>query len=64
MKLILPNSRRINRGGHDMKSIVEACRSHQITDLVLLSETRGVPDALIISHFPHGPTAYFRFYKI
>jgi U3 small nucleolar ribonucleoprotein protein IMP4 len=47
-----------------MKSIVEACKAHGVTDLVLLSETRGVPDALIVSHFPHGPTAYFRFFVI
>jgi len=59
--LLLPNSRRINRGGHDMKSIVEACTAHGVTDLILLSETRGVPDSMIVSHFPHGPTAYFRF---
>uniref|UniRef100_A0A914MAG3 Brix domain-containing protein n=3 Tax=Meloidogyne TaxID=189290 RepID=A0A914MAG3_MELIC len=59
IKLLLPNSRRINRGGHDMKSIVEACTAHGVTDLILLSETRGVPDSMIVSHFPHGPTAYF-----
>src|SRR5687768_14204832 len=47
VKLLLPNSRRINRGGHDMKSIVDACKAHAVTDLVMLSETRGVPDAMI-----------------
>jgi len=59
IKLLFPNSRRINRGGHDIKTIVEACKSNGVTDFILLNETRGVPDSLIISHFPHGPTAYF-----
>jgi U3 small nucleolar ribonucleoprotein protein IMP4 len=27
-----------------------------MTDLILIHETRGVPDALIVSHLPHGPT--------
>lgn len=27
-----------------------------MTDLILVHETRGVPDALIVSHLPHGPT--------
>ncbi|KAI1715387.1 brix domain-containing protein [Ditylenchus destructor] len=59
MKLVIPNARRINRGGHDIKGIVNACKSSAVTDLVLLNETRGVPDSIIVSHFPHGPTAFF-----
>jgi U3 small nucleolar ribonucleoprotein protein IMP4 len=27
--------------------------------LIIVHETRGQPDGLIVSHFPHGPTAYF-----
>lgn len=60
MKLIFPNSQRINRGNYDIKQIVESCKSNEITDLILLHETRGVPDGLIVSHFPFGPTAYFQ----
>jgi U3 small nucleolar ribonucleoprotein protein IMP4 len=56
MKLVFPNSRRINRGSHDIKSIVNACRANGVTDFILLNETRGIPDSMIISHFPHGPT--------
>ncbi|KAL3114271.1 hypothetical protein niasHT_014115 [Heterodera trifolii] len=64
IKLMLPNSRRINRGEHDIKHIVEACKANAVTDLVMLGETRGVPDSLIISHFPHGPTAYFSLHNV
>ncbi|KAF8670014.1 hypothetical protein HU200_051202 [Digitaria exilis] len=42
-----------------ISEIVEACRSHDITDLILVHEHRGKPDGLIVSHLPHGPTAYF-----
>lgn len=42
-----------------MGELVDASRRHGITDLVILSETRGRPDGIIISHLPSGPTAYF-----
>jgi len=60
MKLIFPNSQRINRGKYEMKKLVEACRSNDVTDFIVLHETRGVPDALVICHLPYGPTAYFQ----
>ncbi|CAO2189723.1 unnamed protein product [Urochloa humidicola] len=59
LKVVFPNSQRINRGAQVISKIVESCRSHDITDLILVHEHRGQPDGLIISHLPHGPTAYF-----
>eukprot|EP01116_Phalansterium_solitarium_P022011 TRINITY_DN7104_c0_g1_i1.p1 TRINITY_DN7104_c0_g1~~TRINITY_DN7104_c0_g1_i1.p1 ORF type:complete len:290 (+),score=94.62 TRINITY_DN7104_c0_g1_i1:32-901(+) len=59
LSLIIPNVQRKNRGGHVMKELVDACRSNEITDMIIVHETRGEPDALIISHLPFGPTAYF-----
>jgi len=59
MRLVFPNSHRINRGNYVIKELAEACRANDITDLIVLHEHRGVPDALIVSHFPHGPTVYF-----
>lgn len=35
---------------------MQTCLSQGVTDLVLVHEHRGVPDAMIISHLPHGPT--------
>lgn len=43
MRLVFPNSQRINRGGHVIKDIVEACRANEVTDLVILHEHRGQP---------------------
>ncbi|KAF8812343.1 Brix-domain-containing protein [Phlegmacium glaucopus] len=59
LRLVFPNSHRINRGNYVVKEIAEACRANDITDLIVVHEHRGTPDALIVSHFPHGPTAYF-----
>jgi len=59
MRLVFPNSHRINRGNYVIKELAEACRANDVTDLIVLHEHRGVPDALIVSHFPHGPTVYF-----
>jgi len=59
MTHIFPNSQRINRGSYTTNEVVEACRKNDVTDLVLVHEHRGEPDGLVISHMPHGPTAYF-----
>ena len=77
MRLVFPNSHRINRGNYVVKELAETCRANDVTDLIMLHEHRGVPgayygtdlvkimyinsipDAMIVSHFPHGPTVYF-----
>jgi hypothetical protein len=43
MRLVFPNSQRINRGNHVMKEIVDACRANEVTDLIILHEHRGQP---------------------
>lgn len=59
LKLLIPNSERILRGNYKLPEVVRACRANNITDLVVVHETRGVPDALIVSHLPFGPTVFF-----
>ncbi|OCH90717.1 Brix-domain-containing protein [Obba rivulosa] len=59
MRLVFPNSHRINRGNYVVKELADACRANDVTDLVILHEHRGKPDAMIVSHFPHGPTVFF-----
>ncbi|KAK6908950.1 hypothetical protein I203_102956 [Kwoniella mangroviensis CBS 8507] len=56
LRLVFPNSYRLNRGNTVIRDLVSACISQGVTDLVVIHEHRGVPDALIISHLPHGPT--------
>lgn len=59
IKICIPNSQAINRGNYRVDELVDACRKADFTDVVFINETRGMPDALIISHLPYGPTAYF-----
>ncbi|KAL9182509.1 hypothetical protein ACHAXT_013161 [Thalassiosira profunda] len=59
MKLLIPNATRINRGTHRVDELVDVCKTSDFTDLVVVQETRGEPDGLIVCHLPLGPTAYF-----
>lgn len=59
IKLCIPNAQAVNRGSHRTDELIDACRKADFTDVIILSETRGMPDGMIISHLPFGPTAYF-----
>lgn len=59
VRLVFPNSQRMNRGNTTVRELVDIARKADFTDIVLLQETRGEPDALIVSHLPYGPTAHF-----
>ncbi|KAL7101321.1 hypothetical protein ACP275_08G047500 [Erythranthe tilingii] len=59
LKFVFPNAQRMNRGGQVISEIIETCRAHDFTDVILVHEHRGVPDGMVISHLPFGPTAYF-----
>lgn len=63
MKHILPNAIRMNRGNNDIPHLMHLCRQNNMTDIVILHETRGKPDGMIVSHLPYGPTAYFTLYN-
>lgn len=58
MKLVFPASVRINRGSTTTRELLDAARGADFTDVVVLTETRGEPDGLIISHLPYGPTLH------
>ncbi|KAG0466327.1 hypothetical protein HPP92_017907 [Vanilla planifolia] len=64
LKIVFPNAMRMNRGGQVISEIVETCRSHEFTDVILVHEHRGRPDGLIVSHLPFGPTAYFELLNV
>lgn len=59
LRLIFPNSQRMNRGKYEMKQLVQACRANDVTDFIVVHEHRGIPDGITICHLPYGPTAYF-----
>lgn len=64
LKLVIPNAQRINRGGHVIPQLFATCKAAGITDLICVHEHRAVPDGLIVSHFPHGPTAFFSLFNV
>lgn len=64
IKLLFPAAVRLNRGNYIMPNLVSACVKSGTSDLVVLHEHRGVPTSLTISHFPHGPTAYFTLHNV
>jgi U3 small nucleolar ribonucleoprotein protein IMP4 len=55
---VIPNAQRVNRGAADLASLVQLCRTQEMTDLVIVHGTHGDPDCIVVSHFPYGPTAY------
>lgn len=64
IRLLFPTSVRVNRGNSVLPSLVNACQSSACSDLVVVHEHRGVPTALTISHFPHGPTVQFSLHNV
>lgn len=61
---MFPNSQRINRGNYVLGQLVQTCKDNDFTDLILLHETRGEPDGLIVCHLPYGPTACFSLFNV
>ena len=60
LKLVFPNAQRLNRGGLVVKELVESARAHDFSDIVVVHETRGEPDQMVVSHLPYGPTMYIQ----
>ena len=59
VKLLFPNSVRINRGNNRVDELINSCKDSEFTDVVVVQETRGEPDGLVVCHLPLGPTAFF-----
>ena len=64
MRILIPNSQRVNRGAYVVKDLIELGRKNDVTDLIILHEHRGEPDGMIVCHLPYGPTAYFGLSKV
>ena len=64
MKLVFPNSQRLNRGNYVISQLVQACKDNEVTDMLILHEHRGVPDGMVVCHLPYGPTAYFSLFNV
>ncbi|ETB56540.1 hypothetical protein YYC_05391 [Plasmodium yoelii 17X] len=58
LKLLIPNSEKINRGSYFIKDIISFARKNNITDVIIIHEYKGIPRNLIICHLPFGPTLF------
>ncbi|XP_066453953.1 ribosome production factor 1 [Eleutherodactylus coqui] len=57
---IIPNSHVYYRRGLALKKIIPQCVARDFTDLIVINEDRKVPNGLVLSHLPDGPTAHFK----
>lgn len=48
VKLLFPNSQRLNRGNHVLGELVKICNANEVTDIVIVHEHRGEPDGLVL----------------
>jgi U3 small nucleolar ribonucleoprotein protein IMP4 len=64
LRYLFPNCQRVNRGSQQLSTLVQAAIRNGFSDVIVVHESRGTPDSLIVSHLPHGPTAYFTLYNV
>ncbi|XP_078355957.1 ribosome production factor 1-like [Oculina patagonica] len=60
LKRIIPNSEVRVRKGLDLKKIIPQAKEKGFTSLVVVNEDRKVPNGIVITHLPDGPTAHFK----
>eukprot|EP01095_Lingulamoeba_sp_RSL-Kostka_P015238 TRINITY_DN6953_c2_g2_i2.p1 TRINITY_DN6953_c2_g2~~TRINITY_DN6953_c2_g2_i2.p1 ORF type:complete len:527 (-),score=210.58 TRINITY_DN6953_c2_g2_i2:346-1926(-) len=58
------NSQFKERKSFKIQVMIDECIEHDITDLVIISESRGKIRTLTLVHLPNGPTAHFKLSSI
>ncbi|KAM7436694.1 Ribosome production factor1 [Porites harrisoni] len=64
LQRIIPNSEIRMRKGLDLKKIIPQAKEKGFTALIVVNEDRKVPNGVVISHLPDGPTAHFKLSSI
>ena len=57
---IIPNSEPRWRRNTSIKKMVKQCESAGFTDVIIVNEDNRIPNGMVISHLPEGPTAHFK----
>ena len=57
---IIPNSEPMWRKNSAVKKMVKQCIEKGYTDVIVINEDNRIPNGLLVSHLPEGPTAHFR----
>lgn len=59
---MFPGAQRMNRGNHEIPALVHACKANNVTDLVIVHETRGQPGMHVSpTDTASSPSSYFVF---
>nr|CAG4650323.1 EOG090X09U6 [Sida crystallina] len=57
---IIPNTECFWRKRSSVKKMIKSAKERGYTDVVVINEDRRVPNGMLVSHLPDGPTAYFK----
>jgi len=57
---IIPNSAPFWRKNTSVKKMVKQAVENKYTDVIVINEDNRVPNGLLLSHLPDGPTAHFK----
>lgn len=60
LQMLMPNAEVEARGQRAMKEVVDSAVAGGYTSLIVVNEDADRPNALLIGHLPHGPTALFK----
>jgi ribosome production factor 1 len=60
MTRVVPNASPFWRKNSSIKKMVKQAIANKYTDIVIVNEDNRVPNGLVISHLPDGPTAHFK----
>ena len=60
MTRVIPNASPFWRKNSSIKKMVKKAIENNYTDIVVVNEDNRIPNGLVISHLPDGPTAHFR----
>ena len=57
---IIPNSEPMWRRQSSIKKMIKGAVDRKFTDIVVINEDNRIPNGMLITHLPEGPTAHFR----
>ena len=57
---IIPNSEPMWRRQSSIKKMIKGSIERGFTDIVVINEDNRIPNGMLITHLPEGPTAHFR----
>lgn len=61
---MFPGAQRMNRGNHEIVALVRACKANNVTDLVIVHETRGQPGTPVcFRQSASSPSCVYTYYR-